>query len=245
MKSSTRSLTARTRTICFAMAALVSFVMVLPSRAQIITLTDPGSGRCPDQYRQPGGHVQLECRWHQPAHPAMGSGIGSERLARSRASTRSVPRQSPTSVRTRLPFATPMLPSVSCHLFLTGNTASSGINESIRIINNTATDLDFHFFQYSDFNLTGRSGGQSVQLGTPSMASQTSWALSGPPRRLARRRLTTARPLFSTRPLTDLTTASQQLSTTTSARSDRETSPSPSNGIIRLLPVGRDLSALS
>jgi hypothetical protein len=64
--------------------------------------------------------------------------------------------------------------SVQVTYGLTGNTASSGMNESVRIINNTATNLDLHFFQYTDFDLGGFAGGQTVSLGTlPSMATQT------------------------------------------------------------------------
>jgi hypothetical protein len=43
---------------------------------------------------------------------------------------------------------------------------SSALNESITINNTTSNTLDFHFFQYSDFNLGGLSLGDSVALGT-------------------------------------------------------------------------------
>ncbi len=46
---------------------------------------------------------------------------------------------------------------------LTGFTAGSGnsdIAETITIFNHTATPLDFHFFQYSDFDLGGPAGDQ-------------------------------------------------------------------------------------
>jgi len=51
---------------------------------------------------------------------------------------------------------------------LTGGSAVSGkadMGESIVINNTSASALDFHFFQYSDFNLGGTTGGQTVQLG--------------------------------------------------------------------------------
>jgi hypothetical protein len=54
---------------------------------------------------------------------------------------------------------------------LTGNnvgSGSAGINETILIRNYTDSNLDFHFFQYSDFDLGGSAGGQSVQLLTNS-----------------------------------------------------------------------------
>ena len=58
--------------------------------------------------------------------------------------------------------------SVEVDYSLTGGLAGSGhsdIGETIRINNLTANLLDFHFFQYSDFDLGGVIGGQTVQLG--------------------------------------------------------------------------------
>ena len=58
--------------------------------------------------------------------------------------------------------------SVEVDYSLTGGLAGSGysdIGESIRISNLTASPLDFHFFQYSDFDLGGTPGGQTIQLG--------------------------------------------------------------------------------
>jgi hypothetical protein len=50
---------------------------------------------------------------------------------------------------------------------LNGSTAGSGkagLNETLTIKNLSASPLDFHFFQYSDFNLGGTSGGQSGNI---------------------------------------------------------------------------------
>ena len=58
--------------------------------------------------------------------------------------------------------------SVEVDYSLTGSLPGSGhsdIGESIRINNLSAAPLDFHFFQYSDFDLGGTPGGQTVQLG--------------------------------------------------------------------------------
>ncbi len=58
--------------------------------------------------------------------------------------------------------------SVEVDYSLTGGLPGSGysdIGESIRINNLTASPLDFHFFQYSDFDLGGTPGGQTIQLG--------------------------------------------------------------------------------
>jgi hypothetical protein len=57
--------------------------------------------------------------------------------------------------------------SVQTLFQLTGSTAGSGkagLSETITIKNLSGAPLDFHFFQYSDFNLTGVTGGQSVQF---------------------------------------------------------------------------------
>lgn len=57
--------------------------------------------------------------------------------------------------------------SVFTSLRLTGNTAGSGrsqLNEDITVQNLSASQMDFHFFQYSDFDLFDVAGGQSVQF---------------------------------------------------------------------------------
>ena len=41
---------------------------------------------------------------------------------------------------------------------------SADITESISAVNNSGGNLDFHFYQYSDFNLLGNGSGDSVQL---------------------------------------------------------------------------------
>ena len=59
--------------------------------------------------------------------------------------------------------------SVEVDYVLNGQTPGSGqadIRESVRIHNFTGTALDFHFFQYSDFDLNGQTGGDTVALGT-------------------------------------------------------------------------------
>ncbi|HEU5123936.1 MAG TPA: PEP-CTERM sorting domain-containing protein [Verrucomicrobiae bacterium] len=57
--------------------------------------------------------------------------------------------------------------TVQLDYLLTGGTAGSGnssLSETVRIINNSANPLDFHFFQYSDFDLAGTASGDSVSL---------------------------------------------------------------------------------
>ena len=56
---------------------------------------------------------------------------------------------------------------VTISYLLTGFSPGSGVSdiaETISIINHTAAPLDFHFFQYSDFDLGG-PGNDTIQLG--------------------------------------------------------------------------------
>jgi hypothetical protein len=65
--------------------------------------------------------------------------------------------------------------SVLTSLRLTGNTPGSGrsqLNEDITVSNLSGSPLDLHFFQYSDFDLFGTTGGQSVQFYQNSANSQ-------------------------------------------------------------------------
>jgi len=49
----------------------------------------------------------------------------------------------------------------------------SDIGEQVTITNNTGQALDFHFFQYSDFDLCGDSGGQTVTFLNANTVDQT------------------------------------------------------------------------
>src|SRR5207245_4856892 len=58
--------------------------------------------------------------------------------------------------------------NVRVDYMLNGSLPGSGrsdMNETITINNTSATALDFHFFQYSDFDLNGTPAGDTVQLG--------------------------------------------------------------------------------
>jgi hypothetical protein len=57
--------------------------------------------------------------------------------------------------------------SVRTMYLLTGQTPGTGnanVSETVTVINNSAAPLDFHLFQYSDFDLGGISDNQSVQF---------------------------------------------------------------------------------
>jgi hypothetical protein len=59
---------------------------------------------------------------------------------------------------------------------VTGGTANSGtsdVAETIRIINTGTAPLDFHFFQYSDFDLCGNAGGETATFVNANTVDQT------------------------------------------------------------------------
>jgi len=58
--------------------------------------------------------------------------------------------------------------SIRVDYLLTGGSAGSGqsqLNESVTVLNLSGAPMDFHFFQYSDFDLNGFAGGDTVTLG--------------------------------------------------------------------------------
>lgn len=61
--------------------------------------------------------------------------------------------------------------SVQTSFQLTGGNTPN-LSEIITIHNHSGANLDFHFFQYSDFDLFGSSGGQSVQFSTNAVTGQ-------------------------------------------------------------------------
>jgi hypothetical protein len=54
-----------------------------------------------------------------------------------------------------------------------GGTATSDIAETIAINNSGRSALDLHFFQYSDFDLNGTPGGDTVQIANPNSVTQS------------------------------------------------------------------------
>jgi hypothetical protein len=66
--------------------------------------------------------------------------------------------------------------TIEVSYLVTGGTAGSGtsdIAETIRIINTSGGALDFHFFQYSDFDLCGTIGGDQATFVNPNTVDQT------------------------------------------------------------------------
>lgn len=66
--------------------------------------------------------------------------------------------------------------TIEVSYLVTGGTAGSGtsdVAETIRIINTSGQLLDFHFFQYSDFDLCGTSAGDTVSFVNANTVDQT------------------------------------------------------------------------
>ncbi len=168
----------RARIVCLGMVALVSFATPCSSRAQIITLSDGGSIAQIDTTSQAGmynwrvgGINQLRQQWFWYRVGTAGPEQSINMI--------SAPTISGLSANQATISYANSLFSVDLTYVLTGSTGTAGLNESIRIINkNTdplSAPLDFHFFEYTDYNLGGITGGQSVTLnGTAARAIQTS-----------------------------------------------------------------------
>jgi len=78
--------------------------------------------------------------------------------------------------------------SVQTLFQLTGSTAGSGkagLSQTLTIKNISASPLDFHLFQYSDFDLAGLTGGQSVQFGFDTLSQPYKVTQSGGPSSLS------------------------------------------------------------
>ncbi len=76
-----------------------------------------------------------------------------------------------------------------------GNTPN--LSETITVHNHSGGSLDFHFFQYSDFDLFGQSGGQSVQFSTNSVTGQYYKALQTDGLRTVEEKVNSATPPIS------------------------------------------------
>lgn len=147
--------------VCLAFQAIVT-----QSEAQTYTLTDNNSRVQIDVGTQTGmytwsvdGQDQLYQQWFWYR-------VGTN--AEQAISTISAPTVTTNDARTLYTSYNNGQYGVEVDYMLTGFSAGSGISdigESIRITNCTSAPLEFHFFQYSDFNLGGTPGGDVVQLG--------------------------------------------------------------------------------
>jgi hypothetical protein len=166
MKDATNSLTGLFFSFRRLTLGLVFSAMTLPGTAQIITLADHNSTVQVDVGSQNGmfnwsveGQNQLRQQWFW-----FGIGNGPE-AAINTISAASV--NTPNSRTLYTTYANVQL-SIEIDYTLTGGSMGSGVSdigESIRIHNLSASPLSLHFFQYSDFDLAGSLGGDSISLG--------------------------------------------------------------------------------
>jgi hypothetical protein len=151
----------KTLSLCAVFAGLA-----LPSRGTIWTLTDLNSSAKVIDNAQSGmfqwnvdGVNQLGQQWFWYR---IGSSGGQSSI-----DTISAPNSSMSDARHLSTMYQNQTFSISLTYTLTGGTAGSGqstIGEAIDIHNLTATPLDFHFFQYSDYDLNGGPSGDVAQL---------------------------------------------------------------------------------
>jgi hypothetical protein len=148
--------------------ALVAFVLCMPAKAQVIVLNDNNSVAAVNTASSAGmfdwmvdGTDHLTQQWFWYRIGALGGESG--------VNTISAPGIVTPDARTlQVTYANPTL-SIRVDYLLTGGTPGSGLsqlNESVLVRNLTAAPMDFHFFQYSDFDLSGFAGGDTVALGT-------------------------------------------------------------------------------
>jgi hypothetical protein len=161
-------MTRKLQTLLGAVAVLLVVFAPSPSGAAIITLTDVGfnSTALIDSSTQRGmyqwqvdGVNQLYQQWFwyriggnpEASIDTLGSQV--------------VTQTAPNSVR--LHYGSPGQFGIDVQYTLTGGLPGSGtadIAETVRISNYSQASLDFHFFQYSDFDLNGTPAGQMAQL---------------------------------------------------------------------------------
>ena len=147
--------------------SFVTSALVLQSQAQIVTLTDNNSVAQVNTASQAGmfnwsvnGQNQLAQQWFWFRVGATGPEASINTISAPTITT-------PNASTLYTSYANNSY-GVQIKYSLTGGSAVSGkadMGESIVINNTSASALDFHFFQYSDFNLGGATGGQTVQLG--------------------------------------------------------------------------------
>lgn len=138
----------------------------LSARAQIITLSDLNSSAQINTASQAGmfnwyvdGVNQLYQQWFW-----YGIGTGT---AQSSINTISAPTiVTPSASTAYITYANSQL-SAQVNYVLTGGVLGSGgaqLNESIHLVNTSASSMTLRFYQYSDFDLMGNPGGDVLQL---------------------------------------------------------------------------------
>ena len=160
MKSGFKRLNVSLLAVCSIVCAAI------PANAQIVTLTDLNSSAQINTASQSGmfnwvvdGVNQLYQQWFW-----YGIGTGT---AQNSIDTISAPTIStPNAFTAYISYANANI-SAQINYVLTGGTLGSGtsqLNESIHLVNVSNGSLTLRFYQYSDFDLNGSTGGDTLQL---------------------------------------------------------------------------------
>jgi hypothetical protein len=167
MKISNKSFARKTGSCKFAILALAVVGLVIQSDAQLYSITNKNSILDINAASGPGGVNnwkidgvdQLNLQWFYYRIGSAGPEYPLEAIS-------STPTIGTGSKSLTLTYANSAF-SVRTVYSLTGGNLGSGtgqLDEAITINNTSASALDFHFFQYSDFNLGNATGGQTVQF---------------------------------------------------------------------------------
>ena len=171
MKESMRRVGGLTVAFCSAIGLLLAF----STQAQIVNLSDGNSTATINTSSQAGMTAWTVNGQNQLAQQWFWYRLGSSGVA---SSIDTIGAPSITNPDTRHLTTIYTAPSFSVeldYLLSGGNTA--GLVESITISNRTASALDFHFFQYSNFRLAGATGSDKIQLGTDVVTGKYNYAL--------------------------------------------------------------------
>ncbi len=162
MKGTTQTLWGKTALIASSACALA-----LNIHAQNVSLTHNNSSVDINVGNQAGmfnwtvdGQDQLAQQWFWYRIGAVG--------AEQSINTLSAPTYSTPNARTLLTSYNNGSYGVAISYVLTGFSAGSAlshVDEVITLTNGTSSALEFHFFQYSDFDLAGSAGGDTIALG--------------------------------------------------------------------------------
>jgi len=154
---------------------LLAFARAPQAQAGTVTLTDQNSTVLIDPTSQAGAYAWIVDGTNNLYQQWFWYRIGNNPTGQSSIDTISAPSVSLLGTDiAKINYSNASL-GVQVTYTLTGGSVGSGISdlaETVRLTNNSKSALSLHFFQYSDFDLAGSSGGDSVTL-TNSKATQT------------------------------------------------------------------------
>jgi len=165
----------RASAIFGAVALLTVLFCTTPANATILTATDSNSSIKIDDASQSGmfnwtvdGVNQMFQQWFWYRIGAAGGESSIDTISASTSTTSAggivVDYKNPTGIEVKVTYT------------LTGGTAGSStsdVAETIKIVNHGTSSMDLHFFQYSDFDLNGATGGQTVTFPNANTVDQS------------------------------------------------------------------------